>query len=75
MDIYGNPAKSLYKNFDLDALKEEVKEEQLGLLARQPQDKATELGLDNQPAVRMAKHMLIVREAREKLRNTHRDKK
>lgn len=65
-----NPAIDAYKNMDIENLPKQKKEEPTGgLLKRKPSNMESG-GLDlNNPAVRVAKQMQVIRKHREEIKN------
>lgn len=65
-----NPARQLYLNMDIEKLKDDVSKPNtntFGLLTRSKQTKEFSNSSVKNPAFRIGKHMLIIRNQREKL--------
>lgn len=64
-----NPARQLYLNMDIDNLKEDQQDKATGLLAPKKMVNAMPKDAMDQPAYRVARHMQIIRNRREALKN------
>jgi hypothetical protein len=64
-----NPARQLYLNMDIDKIEEQQQAPSTGLLAPKRMMKNVAEDKVEQPAFRVAKHMKLLRQQREMLKN------
>tara|TARA_R110000744_G_scaffold221166_2_gene340128 strand:- start:819 stop:1034 length:216 start_codon:yes stop_codon:yes gene_type:complete len=61
-----NPAAAVYKNMDIENMKEETSAKSTGLLGRISKNTSTGLDVSN-PAVRVAKQLKVIRKHRNEI--------
>ena len=67
-----NPARALYANFDIENLDQPLEDPKGGLLAPKKMMNTSIDNMASEPAVRVGRHMLIIRKQREKLKDESR---